>query len=122
MNNSLNIDLSPEFPEETGQKERLREREAKLVRTIEALVGVSQSNEWSSLKTELFDKTLETVEQKLRLEAEKPEVCLPELYRLQGERKWARRYADPLLLVEEFRVELAHIRKQLNPPTAGEQA
>lgn len=118
MNNSLHVDLDESFLGEPRDQEPLREREAKLVRTIEALVALSQSNEWSSLKDELFDKALESIELKLRLEAEKPEVSLPELYRLQGERKWAKRYADPLSLVENYRVELAHIRKQLNPGTA----
>lgn len=120
MNNSLNVDLAQEFLEETKSQEPLREREAKLVRTIETLVALSQSNEWSSLKDELFDEALASIELRIRLEAEKPEVNLPDLYRLQGERKWAKRYADPISLVDTYRVELAHIRKQLNPPTAGE--
>lgn len=115
MNNSLNIDLNEDFLEETRGQEHLREREAKLVRMIEALAALSGSNEWSTLKDELFDGALESIEIKLHLEAQKPEVCLPELYRLQGERKWARRYADPASLVDNFRRELANIRKQLTP-------
>ncbi len=120
MNNSLNIDLDEGFLKETDNKEVLREREAKLVKTIEALVALTKSHEWSTLKEELFDEALESIERRIAAEAHKPELSLPELYRLQGERKWAKRYADPISLVDTMRAELANIRKQLNPPTAGE--
>lgn len=116
MNNSFNIDLSTDFLEESKPTELLREREAKLIRMIEALVALSKSNEWSTLKVELFDEVLESIERSIRSEADKAEVSIPALYRLQGEKKWARNYADPLLLVDSYRVELANIRKQLNPP------
>lgn len=116
MNNSFNVDLSEDFSQEKPDPTPLREREAKLVRILEALSALSQSNEWSTLKTELFDEILKNVENQMRMEAEKSDIRLPELYRLQGERKWAKRYADPISLIENYRVELAHIRMQLNPP------
>lgn len=115
MNNSLQVDLDPDFLEETSGQELLREREAKLVRMIEALAALSSSNEWSTLKDELFDGALESIESKIRSEADRPELNLPELYRLQGERKWAKRYADPKTLVGNYRRELANIRNQLTP-------
>lgn len=114
MNNFLG-ELDVRFLEETPNQDRLRERESKLVRMIEALVALSQSNEWSTLKDELFDGAAEQIEQRMHLEVGKSEVNLPELYRLQGERKWAKRYADPQTLVGSWRNELANIRKQLNP-------
>lgn len=120
MNNSFNIGLDEEFLKETDKSEQLWEREAKLMKMIEALVALSESREWSTLKEELFGDALESIERRINAEAQKPEVNIPELYRLQGERKWAKRYADPLSLVDTMRVELANIRKQLNPPTAGE--
>ena len=115
MNNSLNIGLDESFLVETPNQEVLRERESKLVRLVEVFDALSRSAEWSSLKQELFDGALASIELKLRLEAEKAEVSLPELYRLQGERKWAKRYSDPVSYVSTLRAELAHIRKQLNP-------
>lgn len=117
MNNSLNIDLSTDFlTEDTRPTELLREREAKLIRMIEALVALSKSPEWSTLKEELFSDVLDSIEKSIRSEADKPEVNISAIYRLQGEKKWARNYADPLLLVDNYRAELANIRKQLNPP------
>lgn len=116
MNNSFNIDLNEDFSQEKPNSTPLREREAKLMRVLESLGALSQSNEWSTLKTELFDEVLESIEKKMRVEAGKAEISTPELYRLQGERKWAKRYADPISLIQNYRVELAHIRKQLNPP------
>lgn len=119
MNNALGnipIDLGLEFPQDTDNTEHLREREAKLVRMIEALVALSGSNEWSTLKDELFEGAQETIEQRIRSEAGKAEVNISELYRLQGEQKWAKRYGDPMTLVGSWRNELANIRKQLNPP------
>lgn len=115
MNNSLNIDLSESFQEETNTDERLREREAKLVRMLEALIAIRESNEWSSLKDELFDGMLETIEGKLRSEMLKAELNNPEIYRLQGERKWARNFADFSSLIGKYRAELAHIRNVLTP-------
>lgn len=117
MNNSLNIDLSEDFSQEKPVDQTpLREREAKLIRLIEALVALSQSNEWSTLKKELFDDVLESIERNIRNEADKVDISLPSVYKLQGEKKWARNYANPLLLVDNYRAELANIRKQLNPP------
>jgi hypothetical protein len=113
MNNSLN------FEEEVSHAKPdtlLREREAKLVRMIEAIAALGQSLEWSTLRTELFDGALETIEKRMRDEADKAELNTPELYRLQGERKWAKRYADLPKLSDQYRAELAHIRKQLLKP------
>lgn len=113
MNNSFTLEtpVSPEKPDT-----RLREREAKLVRMIEAATYVSLSKEWSTLKEELFDGAFESIESRIKAEAEKPELNLPELYRLQGERKWAKRYSMEHL-IDMYRTELAQIRKTLiNPP------
>lgn len=115
MNNSLHVDLNDSFAEKPNQ-EPLREREAKLLRVIASLDALIQSPEWSTLKTELFEEVLKNAENRLRIESEKAEVNLPELYRLQGERKWARNYANPITLQNQYRTELAHIRMQLNPP------
>lgn len=107
MNNSLNYEeeISHAKPELL-----LKEREAKLVRLIEALAALGQNTEWSTLKHELFDEALESLEKRTKDEATKAEISIPELYRLQGERRWVRRY-DLSKLLETYRAELAHIRK-----------
>lgn len=112
MNNSLN------YEEEVSQRNPtllLKEREAKLVRMIEALAALGQSPEWSTLKHELFDEIADSIEKRTKDEATKPDINSPELYRLQGEKRLARKYDLPKLL-ETYRIELANIRKQIKPP------
>jgi len=110
MNNSLDIDLS-EIPGSEIRQEALRERDSKLVRVIEALDAIIESNEWRTLKEEVFDEVHASVERRLQAEANKSEVALPELYRLQGERKWAMRFAKLEVLRSQYRTELTSIRK-----------
>ncbi len=119
MNNSVNI---AEFQEETDNTVRLTERQAKLVRILEALDALQTNAEWSTLKEELFDSALGSIENRLKSESNKPEISLPELYRLQGERKWALKYSDLGTLRNTYRKELETIRKQMNPGTAPLQA
>ena len=114
MNNSIHLDIEPELPDESIQV-KLRQRAEKLVRMIEALVSLSGSPEWSTLKEELFDGVLETIDVQFRLEVQKAEVSLPALYRLQGQRHFAQTYAQPASLVAKWRAELDNIKKQLNP-------
>lgn len=117
MNNALiKLDDEPIVP-----SEHLMEREAKLVRLIEAYTILAGSSAWSTLKDELFIGALESIENRIRVENEKPELNIPELYRLQGEKKWAKRYASPETYVETLRAELAHIRK-INPPAERDTA
>lgn len=92
-----------------------KEREAKLVRLIESLEALNQSREWSTLKKDLFDGTLESIERRIEQEASKPEINVQELYRLQGERKVAKKYQLDTLIAN-YRAELANIRKQSHPP------
>ncbi len=117
MNNSLTIELSQE-KEDT----RYQEREAELVRLIDAIKGLEETREWSTLKEALFDGLVERLEAQLRNEAERPELNSSALYRLQGQLSWARTYADLGKLAKTYHAELVSIRKNKNPPTAGEQA
>lgn len=119
MNNSFHIELDESFAEKSQEPDtRYQEREAKLVRLIEALSAINESREWSTLKTELFDSVLDTIESKMKTESQKDEVRLPEIYRLQGERLWAKRYSNLDTLIGQYRAELVSIRK-LNPPDSG---
>lgn len=116
MNNSLSLE---DFEEASTPNERLREREQHLVRMIESLKALEEGREWSTLKELMFDGALETLESRLRTESKKSELNLPEIYRLQGRIQEAKKYTD---LLGTARLELANIRKQINPPTAGERA
>lgn len=93
--------------------ERLRAREAELVSIIEAARALSLSNEWSTLKTYVFDGMVERLERQLKEQASNDVVDTSELYRLQGQIRWAKRFADLQVLSNEFRTELTSVRAQL---------
>lgn len=96
----------------TTQIEKLRERDSELVRIIEALDALIKSEEWRTLKTLVFDTILDSLDSRVRSEADRPEVSLPELYKLQGEKRWARRYCDLAVLRNQYHNELIGIRKR----------
>lgn len=91
----------------------LTEREGELVKLIELLRKIDRSSEWRTLKEELFDGALKSLESRLASESKKSELNLPEIYRLQGQIRWANRYADLGKLAEVLRLELKGIQKQL---------
>lgn len=108
----VTIDLSDK--PETDIKPKLQAEEARLLRIIEALRGILQSKEWSTLKTELFDNLVNVLEKDLRTEAEKPDPSANKLNRIMGKLEWARRYADLQKFESEKRVELQNIRLQIH--------
>lgn len=110
MNNSLlTIEKEP-----STKEEKVQEREAWLVRVIEAARALGESAEWSTLKEEVFDEVAKRLKRDLQRESLKPELDLPEIYRLQGQIAWAKKYADIGLLAEEYRLELTNVRKRLS--------
>jgi hypothetical protein len=117
MNNSLSIETFDEKEPSQRVADSLKERESRLVRLIESLKALEKGREWSTLREFLFDGALETLENRLATASKKPELDLPEIYRLQGRILEARKYTN---LLDTSRLELNNIRKQINPPTAGE--
>lgn len=116
MNNSFLIENYEDPSEEKKPIDKsvwARQREGELVTLVEAIGKVSQSDEWKVLKTHIFDGIVETIERKIDTESMKPEIDTAELYRLQGQLAWARKYADFDKLKEVFKVELDGLKKQL---------
>lgn len=117
MNNSKialdKVNLSLEEP--TGNLEKLRETETKLVRIIEAISELNQITVWSTLKSLVFDGRIESIEKQVVSESLKQEIHDSELYRLQGRLYEARKY-DLDRLLQDSRQELSKIR-QLTQPT-----
>lgn len=104
--------------EEADNTPLLRERESVLIQIIEALQNVSITEEWSTLKSLIFDGTVESLERQLRSESEKSELNPSRIHQLQGELRWARKYADLSKLAESYRIELSNIKKRiLTQPT-----
>lgn len=93
---------------------QLREREAELVKIIEALGQVEAADEWQTLKKLLFDGIVEKLERLIAFEASAREINTPELYRLQGQLAWAKRYSNLEELRNIFKVELKNIKKSIN--------
>jgi hypothetical protein len=93
---------------------KLREMESRLVKQLDALERVSTSSEWSTLREEIFDSLVESLNKRLLTEAKKTEPDARYLNRLSGQLEWAARYADLSKFREEKRVELTNIRKRLH--------
>lgn len=102
------------------QKERWRQREGELTKIIEALKRIEASEDWSTLKTEVFDGALDSLEGRLVSECKKPVLNNPEIYRLQGQIQWAKKYADLATLTQAYRLELIRLRQQLTNPSGTE--
>lgn len=115
MNNaSLAIDfVALQEPHAVDPAPLLREREEKLTKIIEAIRGVQQSQDWSTLKTQIFDDLVPSLERDMKNESKKDEPSPLKLTRLAGQLKWAERYADLGKLESVYRLELSNIRKQL---------
>lgn len=105
--------MEPENQIPETRIENLRVRDSQLVRMIESLDALIKSQEWRTLKEDLFDDVLESIEKRIKQETEKPELSLPELYRLQGEKKWAKKFSQLSILRESLHKELVGIRKNL---------
>ena len=93
---------------------QLREREAEFVKIIEALGQVEAADGWQKLKELLWDDVVEKLERLIVFEARAKEINTPELYRLQGQLAWAKRYSNLEELRNIFKVELKNIKKSLN--------
>ena len=101
MNNSRVV-LDNQSEEPSDRAGILNQQKGQLAKIVEAIRRVESSEDWQSLKELVFDSVIETLERQLKAEAQKPEVVTPELYRLQGQLVWARKYADLEKLAEFF--------------------
>lgn len=107
---SVNLNIE-ETPDNTVV---LRERESKLIKIISSLQEVQKTKGWSSLKDELFDPLVLTLERELENEAKKDSPDSLKLNRIAGQLKWAEKYSDLTKLETPFKVELTNIKKLLH--------
>lgn len=96
---------------------RLRSRESELVSIIENLRAIDDTQEWSSLKTNVFDGVLDNLERRLEAESKKLPLNAPEMYKLQGQILWAKKFSNLRALANSYALELTNVRLKLNPPT-----
>lgn len=112
----ITVDLLQE-PKEDLLTPKLRSEESRLIGLVEAIETVRQSREWSSLKTEVFEPLVFSLEKELKSEGRKDDPSPTKLNRLAGELKWAEKYADLDKLANAYRIELQRVRIQLHGNT-----
>ena len=111
MNNSrIALEYSEEKPDTTPL---LRERQATILRIIEAIQEIEKTKAWSTLKTEIFHGLDKLLDNELRAEAKKEQPDPSRLNRLAGQLHWAERYADLSKLEERYRTELKQINQRI---------
>ncbi len=103
--------LSPDGKDPTGQ---LQEREAHLVKVIDAIKAVAGTREYSSLKTLIFDGRLEETRKAIFYEARKDKPDIQLLAKLNGKYEEVRKYADLNELAKVFQTELTHLKIKLH--------
>ena len=91
----------------------LQKQQGELAQIIEAINQVETNESWQKLKKLLLDEIVTNLEKQLASEAAKDEIILPNIYKLQGELKWAKRYSDLKKLSEAKRQQIENIRQQL---------
>lgn len=116
MNNSKTaIDsMFLETPLEVDVTPELREREQHTIKVLESLREVAKSTAWSTLKSLVFDEVVSNIQRRIEQEANKKKIDDAELYRLQGQLAWAKKYATLETLEQSYRIELQNIRQQLH--------
>lgn len=91
----------------------LREKQTKLTNLILAIEAVEGSKEWQVLKEGLLDGLVERLKKQIQTEGLADEVNTDNLYRLQGELKWAKKYADLSEFARTLKVELEKIKQRI---------
>ena len=109
MNNSKIV--SDNFEESKEDNSQIFEvKQGKLSQIIEAINGVEASEDWRKLKKLLLDGIVSNLERQLLNEVSRKEINPSEIYRLQGQLTWAKRYADLKKLAESKKRELEGIK------------
>lgn len=114
MNNfKIALDNNTE-EKKTDQLPLLREKEVEIIKIVEALSKVANSDEWQNLKNLVFDGVVETLERKIAQEATKKPLNDAEIYSLNGQLVWAKKFSQLESLIEVYRTELTNIRNKLH--------
>lgn len=113
--NNAKIALDNVFdPEPDDRLVELRKRETELVALLSITKNLLTNPDWLTLKELIFEPILSNLQKRLRIESEKTELNTPEIYRLQGQILWAKRYADLQKLADDYKSELSNLRTNLN--------
>ncbi len=97
---------------DASQRATIQERDAHLLRLLEAIQDVQATSAWSTLKEE-FDSEIARLNRLLLAEAKKKDIDSAELYRLQGRIESAKKYSLEKLF-EDLMAERDTIRRKLS--------
>ena len=92
----------------------LQKQQGELTQIVEAINRIEATEDWKKLKSMLLDGVIKTLEKQILSESSKQEIAIPELYRLQGQLAWAKKYADLKKLSEYFKQQIDNIKNQIN--------
>lgn len=88
----------------------IEKRKGELTQIVEALNRVADSDDWRKLKGLLWDGIVQSLERQLLYETDKKEINFSEVYRIQGQITWARKFADLEKLSSTYRLELQNLK------------
>ena len=91
----------------------LQKQQGEIAQIIEAINGVEASEDWKKLKRLVLDGVVTSLERQLISEASKDQINDPNMYRLQGQLMWAKKFADLKRLGESFKQSLENIKNQI---------
>ena len=91
----------------------LQKQEGELAQVVEAINRVEASEDWQKLKKLLLDGVVTTLEKQLLAEANRKEIDSPEIYKLQGQLAWAKKYADLKKLSDIYRQQVENLKNQI---------
>lgn len=112
MNNSkIAFDNVEDTPDDRDSI--LERQQGELTQVIEAIKGVESNIDWQKLKRLILNGVVENLERQLFQEVSKKEIDTPEIYRLQGQLVWAKKYTDLHKLGELFKQQIENIKLQL---------
>ena len=108
MNNAKIIEntLSEEQPVDTSPM--IRRRQEEIVKIIEAIDSISQSNHWKLLEDKVFANSLNSSVNQLCVEKDDRKIA-----QLQGKIEILSKYADFKRFSESYRMELEKLKQQL---------
>ena len=114
MNNSK---IAYENLEDEELDNSLQKQLGELTQIVEAINRVETSEDWQKLKKLVLDGVLASTERQLLNAANEKEVSVAEVYRLQGQLFWARKYADLKKLSDMYRLQVESIKNQIKHET-----
>ncbi len=91
--------------------DKIRDRQNDLIKIIEAIDEVLKTKGWATLKELVWDGRVSSIERQLLSEAKGVEIKTENIYRLQGELNWTKRYADLKSYAQMCQKELEGIKE-----------